>query len=346
MALQCYPKFLHRFKKLIGDRNNGDDDIQRTDSPMILRYFCCPDYLRISVIDWKSEKECKLSILKTLKRAYFVGCCNGLALFTSDNPSRMHIVVNPLSCNMATIYGPFKGGDPCGFFFHPSAKEYRILNVRKIEKDKYEYHVYLFGTNKWRKIPDPYFKYEPTRHWSRRKKGQKTVNGNPAIVNDALHWDIGAIMVFDMISEGFTLRSAPFKETKGRKYVTRHLSANENRLCYCHLGCEEPVMDVWIMEDYEKWSWVKKYVVDLDFDMNMYPMDNDFRFTTLSEIMGYVTIVGTHNNELVLFWKRRGMFSCRLGFNTVKKIPLRKSEMDWHMHEFNWLCGFELYSAI
>ncbi|KAL7157363.1 hypothetical protein ABFS83_02G073100 [Erythranthe nasuta] len=149
MVLACYKWLLHLFKKIMGDHNiNAADDNKwsrlifasssSSGSPVIPRCFCCsgnccsPEHLRISIIDGQSEKECRIKGLKSIQDAYFVGCCNGLALFHSTSPSSLHVVVNPSSNEIQEkIYGPFREGHLCELFYHPLAKEYGILNVLK-----------------------------------------------------------------------------------------------------------------------------------------------------------------------------------------------------------------------
>ncbi|EYU26481.1 hypothetical protein MIMGU_mgv1a024112mg, partial [Erythranthe guttata] len=271
--------------------------------PLILRYFCCsgncwgPGHLRISIIDGQSEKECRIKGLKSIEEAYFVGCCNGLALFHSTTPSSLHIVVNPSSNEIQQkIYGPFRGGHFCGFFYHPLAKEYRILNVLKLETDRYEYNIYLFGAKKWRRIENPYFSRIPSQ--SRNVKGRYRIDGNPANMNDALHWDIGEIMVFDIINEEFSIRVLPFEGDyhRGGCFV-RHLLVKDNRLCFCIVGHEAPLMDIWILEDYAKWRWVRKYIVNLDWDMNKYPMEEGIG-GVLYYLLDEIRVVAIKNDEL------------------------------------------------
>ncbi|KAL7119870.1 hypothetical protein ACP275_02G087800 [Erythranthe tilingii] len=243
----------------------------------------------------------------------------------------------------------FKGGDLCGFFYHPLAKESRILNVRKIENNKYEYRIYLFNRRTWRRTLTPYFSFQPTRRvrsFNNDCRPRERVCGNPAIVNNALHWDIGRIMVFDMVTEEFSIKSLPFIEGYNGSCRMRHLLAIGDNLCFCYMGYEEPLMDIWVLGNYKKWTWVKRYTVNLDWDMKKYPMEKGFKFETLLEIMGYIRVIGIQNGELVLFWKHRGIFCYHLGFGTLEKINVKKSEMDNHTHDnYDWLCGFEAYDA-
>ncbi|KAL9174802.1 hypothetical protein ABFS82_02G074800 [Erythranthe guttata] len=123
----------------------------------------------------------------------------------------------------------------------------------------------------------------------------------------------------------------------------QNLYVKDDQLCYCRVSSEEPLMDIWILEDYEKWTWVRKYVVNLNWDMNKFRMETSF--VSLSCIMGDVRVISIRNNELVFIWKHRGLFSYHLKLNTVEKLHLRKSEMDGSISKcYDLMCGFEAYA--
>ncbi|GFP93383.1 hypothetical protein PHJA_001482700 [Phtheirospermum japonicum] len=169
--------------------------------------------------------------LKALSFARIINCHNGLVLLTSPYPVHRHIVVNPLSNKIVTRISPlFWGGYPCGIFFHPLAKEYRVLNVQKLMTNYYEYHLYLFGTKTWRKTNTPYFNSGPPDCYD----SKQLLNCNPVIANGALHWYIGKIMImiFDMITEGFCVKPLPFSGCyRNKAYWLGDLLVDEDRLC-------------------------------------------------------------------------------------------------------------------
>ncbi|PIN25773.1 hypothetical protein CDL12_01485 [Handroanthus impetiginosus] len=335
MAPQCYTWIFHLFKQIIGhyyDPNVIKDTLsgrraQVRDRPLILRYFG-RDYLRLSIIDGESEKKCNVRGLQALKSAKFVCCCNELVLLKSSSSSPLSacFVLNPLSeGKITTVHPPnHRPVDPCGFFFHPLAKEYRILAVRKESRTSYEYYLYLFGDKSWRRTSNPCFHCLPTYNCTSASE----VNSFPAILNGGLHWYIGTnrIMVFDMINEEFCVKPLPFERCyEGRDHLMRDLLVKDDSLCFCHVGCQEGVMDIWILEDYTNWCWIKKYIVNLDWDIDKYPIKDDLPYDTTLDMLSVISI---HKDELVIFWRFRGMFSYHLVFNSVEKIHLKKSEMD------------------
>ncbi|EYU41411.1 hypothetical protein MIMGU_mgv1a020812mg, partial [Erythranthe guttata] len=301
----------------------------RRDRPLIIRYYCS-GHLRISIIDGNSEKDCYTKALEPLKYAYVVGSCNGLLLISrrgTASESCMNLLFNPLSKKcFTTDSGPSETA-ACGFFFHPLDKECRILSVRKLN-DQHEYHVYLFGENRWRKTLKPHFSCQPYTS-EERFTSETRIDCNPAIVKHALHWYIGQIMVFDMVTEEFSTKSNPISEEqyKGGCRVQR-LLVKDDQLCLCYVGHDDSAMDIWICEDYDTWSWVKKYVVSLDWDMGKYPTQKEF---TIKDIFKDVRVLSIRENEMILFWISRGMFSYNLDKSTVKKIHLQ------HLSNSRWV---------
>ncbi|PIN01111.1 hypothetical protein CDL12_26383 [Handroanthus impetiginosus] len=375
MVLQCYTWIIHLIKQIIGDDDDAiarDENLtrlsvqvalqcqkiskvlqistssshrilyQRRERPLILR-CCSKEYPRLYVISDKSEKECKVRGLKELKYGSFVGCCNELALFCAYTHLSQYFVFDPLSKERTTtIYPPtWKGyqtscGIPCGFFFHPLEKEHRILFVRKKSENLYEYHLYLFGAKMWRKAATPHLNCQPSHAWD-----PKRVNDKPAIVNGRLHWYTGKIMIFDMVSEEFYVKPIPLK-TCGREmaYTLPDLLVKEDHLCLCHVSGYEQVMDIWILEDYDKWSWVRRYTVNLAWDVNKYPLKAN------APCSHFVTVVSIHKDELVLLWRYRGMFSYDLVSKSVERINLTKSEMDdYDCNDHNVYLSFAVYKG-
>ncbi|KAL7157622.1 hypothetical protein ABFS83_02G089500 [Erythranthe nasuta] len=372
MAFQCYSWIVDVYNKIIGDDEDNENSESKErliglpaqnictkwqnliswsgcgwhqkskDGPLILRYFYVNYKLKVSIIDGRSEKQCKARGLESAEFAFFIGVCNGLALFTVPCPRR-HIVFNPLSRDkITTIYGPFNGaGDACGFFFHPVAKEYRILCVKNTEtEDNFEYNLYLFGQKIWRRTRIPYFSRKPSNY----RNNVKRRGANPAIVNNALHWPVDrGIMVFDIISEEFSVKDLPCRG--GFLAFPEHLLVKDGQLCLCLVAINAPTMHIWILKDYVNWSWTRR-LVGLDWDLEMFPIRY---FTNLRNSLCDIRVISIHDNKMVLFWKSRGMFCFDLDINKVWKLPLKKSRMDSHIdepcyvHEYDHLCGFEAY---
>ncbi|KAL3818010.1 hypothetical protein ACJIZ3_003915 [Penstemon smallii] len=298
---------------------------QRRAAPIILRRHGSYQDSWVSVIDEKSEEKCEVMGLGTFS---LLGCCNGLVLMKPRYPSFDYFVINPLSKGgkITTIYSMISRGDPCGFFFHPLAKEYRILFACKNSGSCYEYHLYLFGAKMWRKTINPYFYCVPPRDAT-----------CCAIVNRALHWihsrfvvwertgENFCIIVFETNNEKFSMRPIPPVQSQSRgRGQTMRLLVKEDRLCFCHVASEEHVMSVWILEDYVNWCWIRKYNVNLDWDIKKFSMVRHYE--NYASNFSTVHIVTIHKDEIKLLWWKRGLFSYNLGHNTIKKFQLKKSK--------------------
>ncbi|XP_057792119.1 uncharacterized protein LOC131008977 [Salvia miltiorrhiza] len=314
--------------------------------PPILRYFC-PKNLRLYIIDGDSEKECKLPG-GGFKNATFVASCNGLVLLSSTHRDRIQYgVFNPLSDEAITIIQPPAGiptPQPCAFFFHPGAKEHRILAVGgKRDPDLgYEYQIYSFQTRRWRPIANPYFRFRP---W---KSELDSVDGSPAAANGALHWYTGVITVFDVMSEELTVKVLPFVDYLLKLvYFNGYLvtRGEEEELCFCVVGRREAAVEVWVLEDYGKWRWCRKWKIDLSWDASKYPVMEPRCVTASYHV---VRVVGFEKDEVVLFWRHRGLFVYNLNFRSVERVWMKKQEMSkdyCRQIYYDHYCGFAPYNV-
>ncbi|GFP98813.1 hypothetical protein PHJA_002025200 [Phtheirospermum japonicum] len=351
MVLECYTWIVHLFKKIMG---GPDDDLtakwliltsslseyiehQRSRDPrqLVLRYSGQSYYTRIFITDGKSEKECEL---KPIDCADVVSFCNGLVLLTSLYPTYHHLVFNAVSNKVTMRISPlFSGGCPCALFFHPLAKEYRILNVTQIKTNYYEYHLYLSGSKTWRRTANPSFNLRPP-YISKNHKTER-YSSNPAIANGALHWYIrgNKILAFDMIREEFCVKHLPLKGFYGKKVCCLpYVLVNEEDRLFIFCYSPKSLVDVWVLEDYANWAWIRKYILDMDWDTIKYP---------ISERLGdgpyllsdWLVVISIHKDKLVLFLLGRGMFSYDLGNNTTEKIKLTESRMDAYPLSFHYM---------
>ncbi|KAM7481801.1 hypothetical protein LguiB_006384 [Lonicera macranthoides] len=53
-----------------------------------------------------------------------------------------------------------------------------------------------------------------------------------------------------------------------------HLLGTRDHLYLCHVLWGE-VIYVWVLEDYSKWAWYKRYKVNLEWDVKRFPFDNN-----------------------------------------------------------------------
>lgn len=144
---------------------------------------------------------------------------------------------------------------------------------RGLEGVDYEYFLYSFEGQSWRKLDD----------FSHRSDASTP----PVILNGVLHWIVNcywllnesgippcnnSVMMFNMDTEEFRYVPHPGVECstqKAHRYVW--IFEMKGKLAFCHV-CSLFVY-VWVLEDYENWIWVERYSVNLHLDVKCYPFD-------------------------------------------------------------------------
>ncbi|GER40124.1 F-box and associated interaction domains-containing protein [Striga asiatica] len=214
--------------------------------------------------------------------------CNGLILILY---SKKHVLFNPLSNRIAfaTRKLPEWGGSRCcGFFYHPLAKEYRLLHVTQIGEYSYEYHIYEFGAHKWRTILTP--KISPPPH----SFAQLVVTKKAMIWR---HWS--SFMVFDTNTEELCLKDSP--PTVGEPKM---VAKGGKDLCCCYVRYAETVVDVWVLVDYTNWLWERKYAVNFDWEKNRSP--SQAWSAHIPRVTRITKVVSIQGNILVLDFEGGG----------------------------------------
>ncbi|CAH9089920.1 unnamed protein product [Cuscuta epithymum] len=319
-----HEKLMKKVPRMLKSSPSSHVDEQQSSRPIIIRYSKRrgENNLRLYIVTGNSEKECKTRGLNSLKGAYLVNACGGLALISTRNEEAYtkYAVFNPLSRDRVQIVGTpnVSNSRACGIFYHPIAKEHRILAVYGREP-LFEYHIYSTGSKRWRQTASPYFHYEPKRLWADGETPYDVVDGNPAIVNQALHWHVGGVMIFDMVSEELSLRHLPFEDYMAEKKYTAFLLVKEDRLCFCRVEYERLAIDIWVLEDYGNWSsWTKKYIASLSWDVNVFPFTD--QWSTVNLTFPGIRIISIHKDQLVLFWRYRGLFIYSLKARRIRQI--------------------------
>ncbi|GER40127.1 F-box and associated interaction domains-containing protein [Striga asiatica] len=180
--------------------------------------------------------------------------CNGLILILY---SKKHLLFDPLSNKIVagTRRLPEWGGRCCGLFYHPLAKEYRLLLVKEIGDFRKEYHIYEFGSQKWRTTLSPYFAYRP-------------VTCAPTVTKKVMCWfdplsPYTSVLVFDINTENLCSEALP--PTAQNLCVPKLVAKGGEDLCCCYVRYAETVVDVWVLVDYTDWLWERKYAVCREF---------------------------------------------------------------------------------
>ena len=99
----------------------------------------------------------------------------------------------------------------------------------------------------------------------------------------------------------------------------------EGQLTFYRVG-DKLMLGIWVLEKYENWFWVRKYKVNLDWDVRRYPPVG-------YELDPKISIVYIRNDELLLDWCGRGLFRYHMGRNSIEKIDKAGMKMpNWETH--------------
>ncbi|KAM7481761.1 hypothetical protein LguiB_006344 [Lonicera macranthoides] len=257
-----------------------------------------------------------------------LGSCNGLLMFLATRSVSLIFVLNPITQELITLPAPCGLCTPCGIYFHPSTREFKLLfSVYKDESCLNFYYTYSLKSKICKQL-----------NYSSSCKTRRSPP--PILVNGSLHWMVNrnkiknrndtsnrsctdAIMVFDTETEDFQVlphpgpRSCYYWE---EEHAHMYLLGMREHLCLCHVSRDQ-VIYVWVLEDYANWIWDRRYKVNLDWDVNHFP------FECMNYIPNYnpmfVTVLGIHDGELVIAWDLRGVYAYNLEQNTVSKIEFK-----------------------
>ncbi|KAM3360241.1 hypothetical protein P3S68_019953 [Capsicum galapagoense] len=116
------------------------------------------------------------------------------------------------------------------------------------------------------------------------------------------------IMVFRMDKEEFSAMphsGSSIVCNSKKAHETMTLSMKNNQLSFSNLFFPKYTVDIWILEDYESHTWIKRYKVDL-LNEKIFPLS-----LHLTEILGI----------------DRDLFLYNLDYRIVKKIELPRTKM-------------------
>ncbi|KAG5522000.1 hypothetical protein RHGRI_034273 [Rhododendron griersonianum] len=185
------------------------------------------------------------------------------------------LIMNPTTKELITL-PPFTrpanhvryAGPLVSFGFDPSTKQYKVLNMYHVLKERHgqlehshcECEIFTLGTHSWRKI-------DIVPQASHLEFGSRGV-----CVGGVIHWrnswyysicsrtvDGEVVVAFDLKEERFRVFSLPreFPHTRCLVELGGHLAACEKS--FLELPENVPV-ELWILEDYDNWDWVKERI--------------------------------------------------------------------------------------
>ncbi|CAH9089974.1 unnamed protein product, partial [Cuscuta epithymum] len=88
LAINNHEKLMKKVSRMLNSSSSSSHvDEQQSSKPIIIRYCKSggEDDLRLYIVNGTSEKECKTRGLNSLKGAYLVNACGGLALISTRN---------------------------------------------------------------------------------------------------------------------------------------------------------------------------------------------------------------------------------------------------------------------
>ncbi|KAG1355431.1 F-box protein [Cocos nucifera] len=153
----------------------------------------------------------------------------------------------------------------CAFYYQPAMKEYRLLRHLLFAGDA-GYQILTIGANEWRQIRCTFDGTPSHSLLSHVRKGPPPCCLEPPVsMHRKLHWfsmdspatTDGLIMVFDINHEKFGQLSVP-NICRGQTHVLEL----EGKLGLSVVASAME-MDLWILEDYEKEVWFKKYRINV-----------------------------------------------------------------------------------
>ncbi|KAK8501681.1 hypothetical protein V6N13_009665 [Hibiscus sabdariffa] len=241
-----------------------------------------------------------------------------LMVFSTRIGSRNQICIgNPITGELLTIHNPsmFTLNGFCGFFYHSSTQEYKLLHCHKPDGTdlNYIYAMLTLGSTEWRSLGNFPHRIRP--------------GSSPVILDNTLYWMTHAsfstcedsIIMFNMDSEEFRTMPHPSYSCQiNDSHDRMNLLEMDGRLtCWCVMGqyfCAW-ALDVSGRNNYTPGSWVQIYHLDY------YPSFKR-HFTQHVPDNHDVKLVSVQNRELVLFWCWKRVFCCNLLTKSVRKFSL------------------------
>ncbi|KAK8633554.1 hypothetical protein V6N13_014399 [Hibiscus sabdariffa] len=262
--------------------------------------------------------------------------CNGLILFSCCWSTELYLrnlimwsamyrigirnqiyIGNPITGELLTIHNPstFTLNGLCGFFYHSSTQEYKLLHCHKPDDTdvNYVYTMLTLGSTEWRRICNFPYRVRP--------------GSSPVKLDNTLYWMTHAsfstcedsIIMFNMDSEEFRTMPRPsYSCQTSESHDRMNLLEMDGRLtCWCVMGRDVCAWAVEVSDrnNYTPASWVQIY--HLDFYGNF-----DLGFTQNVPDNLHVKLVSMDSREQVLLWSGKRVFRCDLLTKSPRKIKL------------------------
>ncbi|KAM7478431.1 hypothetical protein LguiA_026644 [Lonicera macranthoides] len=274
-------------------------------------------------------------------KAIVLGSCNGLLMFRASRWGYKIFVFNPIIQKILTLPSLYEFTTPCGIYFYPLTGDYKLLLRLYTNKNCHPcYYTYSLKSKVCKNLD--YCSSCRTRS-----------NSAAIMLNGSLHWMVycnkikdnkgpfnhtcpdgitfnhtcpDGIILFDTKTEVFRVLPLPGDIccNNPTEHGNMHLLGTRDHLCICHVSWGE-VIHVWVLKDYVRWAWDRRYKINLNWDLKRFPFEGNFG-NTVPYRPRYVRPLGINTEELVISWDFRGVFTCNLKQNIVSKIPIKANE--------------------
>ncbi|KAF9603619.1 hypothetical protein IFM89_037132 [Coptis chinensis] len=241
-----------------------------------------------------------------------IGSYNGFLLFRNSNSiahwknrnddtdDTVFFIWNPVTQEQITMIAPDTRYCACGLFFHTPTREYRILFLC-LGYSYLKYYILCLHTKLLRKIVSCY--------------EVPCFERPPVVLNGALHWMVSernyrippscskSILLFKMNSEDFVTISHPGDRCcSGERHKQMQLLEMNGHLCLCDMITSTEVY-LWVLEDYRKQVWVKKYTVNIASLIAKKVGSKYFKGNILSTIVVHADSIATLNTDSLISLK-------------------------------------------
>ncbi|KAM7481748.1 hypothetical protein LguiB_006331 [Lonicera macranthoides] len=260
-------------------------------------------------------------------KAIIVGSCDGFLMFIATKMKKSVFVFNPITRELVTVPSQCTFTAPCGIYFHPLSREYKLLLCRwtagNIPRD---YYTYSLKSKVWKKLDHtsscrtrgdpPAILLNGSLHWMVNRNGVNNDKGH--VFNSAC---TDGIMVFGTETEDFQVLPHPGVECyyHPEEHENMRLFGTRDHLCLCHVSWAEMIY-VWVLKDYTNWVWDMRYNVSLNWDVKRFPFEHVIHVYIPEFNTKRIKLLGIHNGEIVISWDCRGVYGCNLKQNTVTKL--------------------------
>jgi F-box interacting protein len=302
------------------------------------RYNCCtPKNLKF--LNFLYEDHGKGEILRKVRSQKFwnemakfeptlLGSCDGLLLFVAryidacpSSRDYKAFVLNPVTQELVVLHFPFPIEGTNGIYRDPSTHEYKVVFTDSW-CHSISFYIYSLKSMQYK--------------WIMHTEDYVVHVNNPCAIsmNGSLHWlvsptklgkhDCKLILTFNTECEEVDFHPHPgsSKSYCSEGHGHMHIVGTNENLWFFNVLSEEKI-DVWVLRDYDSWTWEVRNSVKLLWSLRNFPYPPNCRDPYLYEIR----VVAIRNNvEVLICWSDRGMFWYNLENHNASRASVLKDK--------------------